>query len=124
MALSSYVSPTIPSSFCFLCLFHFNKSNNLSHHETKIYKGFAGMTAPSSSAGIRGGNGDLIGLHSRQPADFLITRYSSWNWRLGAVGIHSKTNSQERSTTTIHDKGSNGAASTLELHVTCYQVIL
>lgn len=122
MALSSYALPTIPSSFCFLCLFHFNKSNNGFHQDTKIYKGFAGITAPSSSGGMRGGNGLLIGSLPRQAADFLITRHTSSNWRLNAVGIDSTTSSQTR-TRTIHDKGPNGAAATLEIHVTCYQLI-
>ncbi|XP_038885039.1 plastid division protein CDP1, chloroplastic isoform X2 [Benincasa hispida] len=123
MALSSYAMPTIPSSFCFLCLFHFNKSNNGFHQDTKIYKGFAGMTAPSSSGGMRGGNGLLIGSLSSQAADFLITPHSSLNWRLNALGIDSTTSSQTR-TPTIHDKGPNGTAATLEIHVTCYQDLL
>lgn len=123
MALSSYPLPTIPSSFCFLCLFHFNKSNNGFHLHTKIYKGFSGMTPPSSSGGMRGGNGLFIGSLPRQAADFLITPHSSSNWRMNAVGIDSTTSSHTRNPT-IHDKGPNGAAATLEIHVTCYQVIL
>uniref|UniRef100_A0A9I9DWR0 Plastid division protein CDP1, chloroplastic n=1 Tax=Cucumis melo TaxID=3656 RepID=A0A9I9DWR0_CUCME len=122
MALSSYASPTISSSFCFLCLFHFNKSNNGILLHTKIYKGFAGMTAPSSSGRMRGGNRLLIGSLPRQAADFLITPHNSSNWRMNAVGMDSTTSSQTR-TPTIHDKGSNGAAATLEIHVTCYQLI-
>uniref|UniRef100_A0A0A0K7W1 Uncharacterized protein n=1 Tax=Cucumis sativus TaxID=3659 RepID=A0A0A0K7W1_CUCSA len=122
MALSSYPLPTIPSSFCFLCLFHFNKSNNGFHLHTKIYKGFSGMTPPSSSGGMRGGNGLFIGSLPRQAADFLITPHSSSNWRMNAVGIDSTTSSHTRNPT-IHDKGPNGAAATLEIHVTCYQLI-
>ncbi|XP_023523807.1 plastid division protein CDP1, chloroplastic-like [Cucurbita pepo subsp. pepo] len=121
MALSC-AFPTIPSSFCFLCLFHSNKSSNGFHQETKICKGFGGVTAPSSSGGIRGGDGNFIGSCSRQAAGFLITRQSSWNWRLNAVSIDSATNSRAR-IATLHDKGHNGAAATLEFHVTCYQLI-
>ncbi|KAG7025111.1 Plastid division protein CDP1, chloroplastic [Cucurbita argyrosperma subsp. argyrosperma] len=99
------------SSYCFLCLFHFNKSNNWFRQETKIYKGFAG------------GNGDFIGSQSRQAADFLITRHISSNWRLNAIGLDSTTNSQAR-IPTIHDKAHNAAAvATIEIHVTCYQLI-
>lgn len=94
MALSCAL-PTIPSNWV--------------HKEAKIYKGFAG-------------SGDLIGSHSRQAADFLTTRHAFWNWRLNAVGIDSKTNSQAHAPT-VHDRAPNSAA-TLEIPVTCYQVIL